>query len=105
MATTNELTTIKVTAADFRKTHAQLVKLLKALDKAGPNGGLSTRKLCEQVLNSKAYARKNSLIDQAVALGYITRKKVKRPKGLVGNPLWTVNFISPKGKQLLDQLH
>ena len=95
--------TIKVTPDDFIRSHAQLVKLLKALDKAGPQG-LSTRKLCDNVLNSKAYARKNSLIDQAVALGYISRKKVKRPEGQVGNPVWVVNYISPKGKQLLSQL-
>jgi hypothetical protein len=99
---TTELT-IKVTAEDFLRHHSQLVKLLKALDKAGHNG-LSTRKLCENILNSKAYARKNSLIDQGVALGYLTRKKVKRPEGLVGNPIWIMNYITAKGKHLLDQL-
>ena len=96
--------TIRVTAEDFLRSHGQLVKLLEALDKAG-NDGLFTRKLCEEILNSRAYARKDSLIDQAVALGYITRKKVKRPKGQIGNPVWVVNYITPKGKQLLDQLH
>jgi len=95
--------TIKVTAEDFLRSHSQMVKLLKALDKAGPQG-LSTRKLCENILNSKAYARKNSLIDQAVALGYISRKKVKRPAGQVGNPVWVVNYITAKGKHLLNQL-
>jgi hypothetical protein len=94
---------IQVTADDFKRSHAQLVKLLKALDKAEPQG-LSTRKLCENVLNSKAYARKNSLIDQALFLGYISRKKVRKPKGQVGNPIWTVNYITSKGKNLLDQL-
>ena len=94
---------IQVTADDFIRSHQQLVKLLKALNKAGPNG-MSTRKLCDNVLNSKAYARKNSLIDQAVALGYISRKKVKRPEGQVGNPVWVVNYITAKGKQLLSQL-
>ena len=94
---------IKVTADDFTRTHEQLVKLLKALDKAGPEG-MSTRKLCENVLGSKAYARKNSLIDQAVALGYITRKKVDRPDGQVGNPTWKMNYLTEKGKKLLDQL-
>lgn len=95
--------TIKVTAEDFLRNHAQLVKLLKALDKAGPNG-MSTRKLCENVLNSKAYARKNSLIGQAVALGYISRRKVKRPEGQVGNPVWVVNYITTKGKEILAKL-
>ena len=98
-----EQITIKVTAKDFLRSHSQLVKLLKALDKAGPQG-LSTRKLCENVLKSKAYSRKNSLIDQAVALGYIRRRKVKRPESQVGNPVWVVNFITPRGKQLLDAL-
>jgi hypothetical protein len=94
---------IQVTADDFRRTHEQLVKLLEALNNAGPTG-TSTRKICEKVLKSKAYARKDSLIDQAVALGYISRRKVKRPKGQVGNPVWTVNYITPKGEQLLDAL-
>lgn len=95
--------TIKVTAKDFLRSHAQLVKLLKALDKAGLQG-MSTRRLCENVLKSKAYARKNSLIDQAVALGYINRKTVRRPEGQVGKPVWVVNYITAKGKHLFDQL-
>jgi hypothetical protein len=96
-------TTIKVTPQDFLRSHKQLVKLLKALNKAGLNG-MSTRKLCENVLGSKAYARKNSLIDQALSLGYISRKQVRRPKGQVGYPVWIMNYIAPKGKQLLAQL-
>ena len=40
-----ELTMIIVTQ-DFLRSHTQLVKLVKALNDAGPSG-LSTRKLCE----------------------------------------------------------
>ena len=98
-----KLTTIRVTPQDFLRSHQQLVKLLNALDKAGPNG-MYTRKLCENVLGSKAYAREYSLIQQAESLGYISRKKVKRPEGQVGNPVWVVNYITAKGKRLLDQL-
>ena len=47
----------------------------------------------------------SSLLDRAIDYGYITRKKVDRSEGQVGNPTWVmVRIITAKGKKLLEQL-
>lgn len=65
----------------------------------------SIRIVCRLILKKRknyscTRASKNSLIDQAVASGYIRRRKVKRPKGQVGNPVLMMNYITSEGKQL-----
>jgi hypothetical protein len=72
--------------------------VLRALEVAGPQG-LSTRKVSEQVFNSHSYGV--HILRQAYDLGYITRKT--KPRQGPGHP-YTMNYITQKGRKLLQEL-
>jgi predicted HTH transcriptional regulator len=91
-------TRLKVSSASnnfLRKDNAGLVRVLKILKEAGKDG-ISTRKLCEQAFKTRNYGMR--VINRAYDDGYIKRfGKNKR-----GHK--KVNYLSDKGKELLDQL-
>ena len=89
---------VEISAEEFARTHKGLIKLLRAIEAAGPKG-IATRKLCEQEFNSRHYC--NELLEFAKRQGYITRKR-EDPEGK-GNKLH-VNRIAAKGKKLLKEL-
>ena len=75
-----------------------LVRLLKYVNKAD-TGGVSTRKACKDVFNSRTYGMK--VIQRAEKLGYIKRDE----KPPIERGAWFVmNRITPTGKKLLSQL-
>jgi hypothetical protein len=94
------MTTIEISIQDFIATHPYLVRLLKAIQRAGPRG-LSTFRLCDQVFKSHSFGLK--VIEQAEMHGYIKRTKQSKPKGEKGHWL-KVNTLTPKGKALLEKL-
>jgi hypothetical protein len=90
---------VEVPAAEFYKKYRGLVKLLRAIERAGDNG-ISTSKLCYKVFVS----RHTFCIEQlefAEKQGYITRDVV--PVGGRGHP-YTLNKITNRGKSLLKEL-
>src|SRR5215216_5127440 len=91
---------IEVSPSDFIRMNGGLVRLLRDIQKAGPSG-IPTRRLCEQVFNSRTYGMK--MIYKAKRDGYIKRVIQPKPSGQKGNHL-TVNYLTPKGLQLLDKL-
>jgi DNA-binding MarR family transcriptional regulator len=97
---------IDVSPGDFLKLYGGMVRALRAIEKAGNKGkispsGLPTRKLSEEIFNSRTYGWK--VLKQAEKLGYIKRKKVRRPKGQKGNYM-VMNYLTPKGRRLLQEL-
>jgi hypothetical protein len=59
-----------VSPADYVKLYGGMVTVLTAIEKAsGPNVGLPTRKVSEDVFNSRTYGWK--VLKQAEKLGYI----------------------------------
>jgi hypothetical protein len=92
---------VDVSPADFLKLHGGLVRVLMTIEKAGPDAGLPTRKLFEDVFNSRTYGWKMLL--QAEDIGYIKRKGVPKPKGQGGN-YYTMNYLTAKGRKLLCEL-
>jgi hypothetical protein len=93
-------TTIEIPAYDFfRKDNSSLVRLLKVVRKAGPEG-IGTRMLCVEAFGSKSYGLR--VIARAELEGYITRTGKYNKKG--GGPK-RINRITDKGRLLLDQLN
>jgi hypothetical protein len=88
---------IDVSPSDFYKLHGGLVRVLRALEVAGPQG-LSTRKVSEQVFNSHSYGV--YILKQAYDLGYIRRKI--EPRQGPGHP-YTMNYLAEKGRKLLQE--
>ena len=89
---------IDVTPQDFLRLHKGLVRMLQAIEKAGPRG-LSTNKAGLQVFNSRQYGWR--ILEQARELGYVERKQVPRPRG--GHP-YTMNYLTSRGRELLREL-
>ncbi len=78
-----------------KKDNAGLVRVLKIIQEAGKDG-ISTRKLCEQAFHTRNYGMR--VINRAYDDGYIKRfGKNKRGHN-------KINYLSDKGKELLDQL-
>lgn len=92
---------IDVSADDFLKLYGGMVRVLQAIQAAGPNQGLPSRKLGEQVLGSRSHGWK--VLRQAEAISYITRKKVPMPRGKGGH-YYVMNYLTPKGRKLLREL-
>jgi DNA-binding MarR family transcriptional regulator len=95
---------IDVSPADFLKLYRGMVRALRAIEKASrsdPGRGLPTRKLSQDVFNSRTYGWK--VLKQAEKLGYIKRKRVQKPKGQRGNYM-VMNYLTPKGRRLLQEL-
>jgi DNA-binding MarR family transcriptional regulator len=78
-----------------------MVRVLQAIEQAGSDAGLPSRKLGEQVLGSRSYGWK--ILRQAEELGYITRKRVPKPEGKGGH-YYVLNYLTPKGRKLLREL-
>jgi hypothetical protein len=78
-----------------KKDNAGLVRLLKIIQEAGKEG-ISTRKLCEQAFKTRNYGMR--AINRAYDDGYIKRFG----KNKHGHN--KVNYLSDKGKELLNQL-
>jgi hypothetical protein len=76
-----------------------LVRLLKYVDEAGTLKGVSTRKACKDVFNSRTYGMK--VIQRAQRLGYITREE----EPPIERGAWfVINRITPTGSALLEKL-
>jgi hypothetical protein len=85
----------------FIRDHTGLVRLLIAVNRAGKRG-ISTRRVCEQVFNSRSYGLE--MLKEAAKQELITRSTPVPPgKGERGNWL-VVNKITPKGRRLLKNL-
>ena len=90
---------VEIPASEFLRTRAGLVRLLKAINRAGDNG-ISTRELCYKVFVSRdTFCIKQ--LEFAESQGYITRETMSL--GTRGHP-YTINKISVKGKKLLKEL-
>ena len=89
---------IDVTPQDFLRLHKGLVRMLQAIEKAGPTG-LSTNKAGERVFNSRYYGWR--ILELAHERGYIERIEVPRPRG--GHP-YTMNRLTSRGRELLKEL-
>jgi DNA-binding MarR family transcriptional regulator len=92
---------IDVSPADFLKLYGGMVRVLQAIEKAGPGAGLPSRRLGEQVLGSRSHGWK--VLRQAEEIGYITRRKVSKPEGKGGH-YYVMNYLTPKGRKLLREL-
>jgi hypothetical protein len=95
---------IEVSVDDFIRTHYNLVRLLYALQRAGPKKGMSTRVLCDQVFHGRRQGMQ--VISEAVEGGYVKRfKRVKTKKPLTrGRDYYIVSVLTPKGNDLLAKL-
>jgi hypothetical protein len=91
---------IDVSANDFRKLYRGVIRMLRALEQAGP-AGLPTNKAGLQVFNSRTYGGR--ILREAESLGYIERKQVPMPKGKGGH-YYIMNHLLPKGRELLQEL-
>ncbi len=92
----NNDTRLNVSPSDLlRKYNAGLIRLLRIIEEAGKDG-ISTRKLCERVFKTRNYGM--CVINRAYDDGYIKRfGKNKRSHN-------KVNYLSDKGKELLNEL-
>jgi len=86
---------IDVTPADFHKLYGGLVRMLRAIEQAGP-AGLTTNQAGVKVFNSRGYGWK--ILNQADQMGYITREQVDN------NNYYVVNRLTAKGRKLLRDL-
>jgi hypothetical protein len=85
----------------YIRENTGLVRLLIAVNRAGKRG-ISTRRVCEQVFNSRSYGLE--MLKEAAEKKLITRSDpLPVPKGQRGN-LLVVNRITPKGRKLLAKL-
>jgi hypothetical protein len=90
--------TIEVSAAEFARMNKGLITVLKAVQKAGDEG-ISTRRLLYDEIKMIGYGQ--SLVKRAEREGYIMRKETQ--SGHKGAH-FVMNYLTPKGKQLLSQL-
>jgi hypothetical protein len=97
---TRIITTIEVPLDDFVRCNKSMLKLLLALYKKG--GELPTIRLYNAAHTSNNYSYLG--LQRAERLGYITRKKIPKPKGLKGNDM-IVNSLTSKGRALLKTLN
>jgi hypothetical protein len=91
--------TIQVSADDFKKCNAALLRLLLTLHECG--GFLPTRQLYDSAGMSRRYGP--TVIKKAVDQGYIKREKVSKPQGEKGNDMM-VNSLTPRACRLLERL-
>jgi|SRR5215218_5245985 DNA-binding MarR family transcriptional regulator len=73
-----------------------LIHVLQIIDQS-PKGQISTRKLLEAINSGDLH----KLIKKGEKLGFIERKKVKKPQGQKGNNM-VVNSLTLKGHMLLE---
>jgi hypothetical protein len=98
-AAPRDAATIDIAAYEFARMNKGLVRLLKYVNEAG-TAGVSTRKACKDVFNSRTYGMK--VIQRAEKLGYIQREE----EPPIEKGAWFVmNCITTEGKKLLSQLH
>jgi hypothetical protein len=90
-------TKIEVSIEEFARTNQGLIHLLQAID-SSPGSSISTVKLLRK-LKSTGYGQ--HIIRRAVREDYMAKKE-QRPEGR-GNYL-VVNYLTPKGKELLSKL-
>lgn len=89
---------IDVTPSDFLKLHGGMVRMLQALEQAGP-AGLPTNEAGLKVFNSRSYGWR--MLKQADEMGYITREESPREDG---GHYYIVNKLTQKGYALLQEL-
>src|SRR5215207_11356028 len=99
--TTRTVVTIEVPPDDFVRCNRAMVKLLLTLYKS-KSASMQTMKLYSVAKMSNNYSRLS--LRNAERMGYITRKKVAKPKGEKGNDM-IVNSLTPKGRALLKTLN
>jgi hypothetical protein len=110
---------VDISPEDFIRKNKKLIEMLRALNERAPyednkelnemstkallRCGMNTRELSDKVMVSKFYAHGSSIIEKAHRMGYIERKHIKRPtKRRAGNPNLVMNYITWRGKELLD---
>jgi hypothetical protein len=98
--TTRTVVTIEVSPDDFIRCNKAMVKLLLTLYKS-KRASMQTMKLYSVAKMSNNYSRLS--LRKAERMGYITRRKVAKPKGEKGNDM-IVNSLTPRGLQLLQSL-
>lgn len=91
---------IRVSTAEFARTNKGLLRLLKAVEKAGDDG-IATRNLLNDI-HMTGYGQ--TLIRRAEERGFIKREERPPEKGRKGAWL-KVNILTKKGKQLLQKLN
>ena len=91
--------TIEISVHEWARYNRLMIELLRALADAGSKKGLSTRKLHQKL--SKTH-NAQEIIKRAQQQGLI-RRESKEPPRHKGSQL-VVNYLTPKGKQLLDKL-
>jgi DNA-binding MarR family transcriptional regulator len=97
--TTSYYSLIEVSVDDFKKVNAAVIRLLLTLYESG--GPMSSRRLYESAGMSRVYGPK--MIKKAEQQGYVTRKRVRKPRGEKGNHMM-INSLTPKAKRLLNTL-
>lgn len=88
-------TMIDVSPFDFLKLHGGMVRLLVGIELAGPSG-LSTREI----------SRKHGwqTLINAERAGYITRKRIPKNDDKIGGGAYVINYLTPRGVKLLQDL-
>lgn len=99
----SKLSLIDVTPNDFLKLHGGLVRMLQALEEAGPSG-LPTNTAGLQVFGSRTYGWR--VLNRAQQLGYITREKIVThiDNGRGGGHYYIANRLTDRGRRLLQEL-
>jgi hypothetical protein len=88
---------IEVSPAEFARMNKGLITVLKAIQAAGKEG-ISTRKLYHRI---RMTGHGDKLVRHAQQEGYI--KRVPKPPEKKGAWLM-MNYLTPKGKRLLENL-
>lgn len=83
---------IEVSPAEYLKLHSGMVKLLAAIEMAGPDG-----------MPTRAISRKHGwqTLINAEKAGYIIRKTAPNKQG---GPDYVMNCLTPRGAKLLQDL-
>jgi len=100
MTTVTTTSTIEIPLEEFVRHNTSMLELLQTLQ-ACDGGSLSTTKLYALAHKSNHYGLPWLL--KAERMGYITRERVRKPKGKKGN-ISIFNTLTPKGKKLLSSL-
>lgn len=83
----------------FKRGNYSLLRLLKIVNAAGPEG-ITTRKLLDEIRSHDIYTQR--VLDRAQKQGLIERVKGERPAPGQFPPIY--NIITDRGKQLLQNL-
>ena len=96
---TTVITTVEIPLEEFARYNESMLTLLHTLHIHG--GSLPTSVLYARAHKSNNFSKPWLL--KAERMGYLTREKVRKPKGKKGN-ISIFNTLTPKGKKLLSSL-